>query len=325
MNFKRFDLKIILAVIIISATNFVFFWALKQPQLKLSLFYIVLLQFAEIIWLIYYVRRNNNAILDFLNSVKHNDALVKLRNNEDEMSFKALRKVLSEIADSYQEIKINKESEYQYFQRILSAIGIGVITFDEEEKIDFINTAALEIFKIDHLTNLQELNKFKKGLSEFLIKLPHDNQSLLQLKIENLFNEIVIKATEFKITDRKIKLISLQNINSELESRESVAWNKLIRVLNHEIMNSIGPITSLSSSLIERYDELSTEVENMEIDPKLKNSTLLALNAIERRSNGLSKFIESYRDLAKFREIDFTNFSIRDVFERIETLNLFKN
>lgn len=320
MSFKRFDLKVIFIVCIITLTNFVIFWAFDQAHLKLSVFYLLILLIAEVYYLIFIVRKNNMAILSFLKSVNLKEIPTKFSDKHAELSFQELRLALSQISDSYQELKIKKESDFHYFHNIFKSIGIGVFTIKEDAAIDFINQAGLKTLGINALTKLDELEQLKSGLAIDLRNLPNEQQILHELSISNQSFEIIFKANDFKIEGQSIKLISFQNIKSELESRESLAWNKLIRVLNHEIMNSIGPITSLSSSLIDRFEDL--EEESAPIESQLKKSSLIALNAIQKRCGSLTNFIESYRELAKQRELKFSSFNLEALLERIQEMSL---
>jgi signal transduction histidine kinase len=128
--------------------------------------------------------------------------------------------------------------------------------------------------------------------------------------------QLIIYATEFKMRDKAIKLVSLQNIQTELEEKELEAWQKLIRVLTHEIMNSVTPISSLSSTV---NDMLTTGNAN-DLDEEQVDDIKSAVTTIHRRSEGLINFVENYRSLTKIPKPNFEIFSVQHLFDRLKRL-----
>ncbi len=153
---------------------------------------------------------------------------------------------------------------------------------------------------------------------EKLFALKAGEKETIKLVDENDFIQLIIYATEFKLRDQRYLLVSLQNIQSELEEKEMEAWQQLIRVLTHEIMNSITPISSLASTVQTILKNNLEEQTNL--DSETFDDINSAVNTIQKRSEGLIHFVNSYRNLTKIPKPNFQIFQIISLFNRINNL-----
>ena len=197
-------------------------------------------------------------------------------------------------------------------------VGVGLISYNQNGEVQFINNAAKRLLKVTYLNNISSLSKISQNLTQKLFALEAGERITIKITDENDFIQLIIYATEFKLRDQKYILVSLQNIQSELEEKEMEAWQQLIRVLTHEIMNSITPISSLASTV---QTILKTSVQEKEVpDPESLDDINSAVNTIQRRSEGLIHFVNSYRNLTKIPKPNFQIFQISSLFERIKKL-----
>jgi len=187
--------------------------------------------------------------------------------------------------------------------------------------VELFNTAAKKILKIPRLKNIKSLECLSKDLVTTLFNLKPREKVLIKIENENELLHLALYATEFKLSGQKYSLVSIQNIHSELEEKELEAWQKLIRVLTHEIMNSLTPIVSLASTLNELIHE-SYQNQNIkeELHPEYVKDIDQALNTIKKRSEGLLHFVNAYRNLTLIPKPKFQIFSIKDLFFRVEKL-----
>ncbi|GAJ06647.1 unnamed protein product, partial [marine sediment metagenome] len=199
-------------------------------------------------------------------------------------------------------------------------VGIGLISFDKKGKVEIYNEAASQLFNKKHIRNIQDLDKVKQGLSDYLSNLKHIQTDLIKLQVKNESIHLSVKAVEFIIERRRIKLVSLQNIRSEIEQGEVDAWQRLIKVLNHEIINSLSPINLLSSTLINYFEQNGKTKPGSTIDDETIHNSIAALKAIEKRSKGLKRFIESYGSLTQVLEPKYSTFLIPELFRNISAL-----
>ena len=184
-----------------------------------------------------------------------------------------------------------------------------------------INRAAKRLFGA---TNLRTINSFKKiseKLTETIIRLEGGNRSLLRISVNDENLELAIDATEFRMRGDAFKLVSFQNIQTELEEKEMESWQNITQVLAHEIMNSITPIASLSGTIHMLVQQRATEENNhVKLDRETASDVNEALNTINKRSHGLMRFVNSYRDFTQIPTPDYEHFSVKELLHRIEHL-----
>lgn len=318
MIYRKFDILLILQLVIIVVTNFVIAWMILQDHLNVSVVYFSIILIIEVIILFRFINKNNLDIIRFLDSVKHRDELTKLNIRDSKKSHRELRKLLNEIAESYSHVKIEKESEHYYFLNTIKHVGVGLISFDEKGQIELINEAAERLLKTKNTKNISQLKTVTENFDKILFDLPTGKAQLIKLKRKDEIIQLSLNATSFIIKGHKVKLVSLQDIRSEIQQEEIEIWQKLIKVLTHEIMNSAGPITSLSSTLSQTFNEELQQ--NNGIEESIKKQFQVGLHAIEKRSRGLAKFVETYRNLTKIPKPIFTDFELKDLFEQISLL-----
>jgi nitrogen fixation/metabolism regulation signal transduction histidine kinase len=216
---------------------------------------------------------------------------------------------------------MEKEEHYRYLQTVVQHVGIGLIAFRPDGEVELINTAAKRLLKISHLKNIKNLESFNRTLVETMFRLRPKESSLVRVEDNNEVLHLALYATGFKLGAQKFSLVSIQNIHSELEEREMDAWQKLIRVLTHEIMNSITPIASLASTMNElvkeSYKDMSKEGES---DTEALDDIHQALKTIQKRSQGLLHFVDAYRNMTLIPKPNFQIFEIKELFARVEKL-----
>jgi signal transduction histidine kinase len=168
---------------------------------------------------------------------------------------------------------------------------------------------------------MSELGQVKDDLPATLLALRAGDSTLFKVFHDNELLQLSITATEFRMKGEEYTLVSLQNISAELDEKEIESWQKMIRVLTHEIMNSITPITSLASTVHEM--SLKNEDGNLKqnnLDKEDLESLDSALTTIRNRGQGLLNFMELYRDLTRIPKPNFRYFQVRELFERCSLL-----
>lgn len=255
-------------------------------------------------------------MLLFLQSFEFQDDTLTFNKN-NKLPFKPLYNEFNRIIESFRNIKLEKEMEQQYFQYSIKHVDTGLISVDDAGNVELYNAAAKKLLHLEYAQNIQAFERVKKGLADQFVKLSPGKQDMVKLVRGHEILSLSIRAAEFKLGQKQIKLISLQNIKNELDEQELDSWQKLIRVLTHEIINSVSPITLLSSTLVKMFEtdgrpKLMSELEQEEIE-----NTLKGLQAIHKRSKGLSRFVESYKSLTKIPEPVLSEVSVSTLFEQI--------
>jgi nitrogen fixation/metabolism regulation signal transduction histidine kinase len=320
MVFKRFSLLITFRIVILFLTIALEIYLILNSQLYATIFILFIIIVLQIYFLIKFVGRTNKEIVRFLDSIKYSDFSQNFNLRLKGSSFEDLSNSFSTVINKFQNTRAEKEEHYRYLQTVVQHIGIGLMAFTPDGEIELINSAAKKIFKLNAFKNINELSHINKDLPQALLNLKAGNKILQKVVDENELIQLSISATEFRMRGKQFTLISLQNIQSELEDVEIEAWQKLINVLTHEIMNSITPITSLAStadSILNSIDSGSSKID----DPKeLLVDVRGAINTIQKRSNGLLHFVDAYRNLTKVPIPNFNLINVGGMFERVNRL-----
>jgi len=270
----------------------------------------------------HYVEKTNQALARFFQAVRYADFSTSFFRQGMGSAFDDLHAALAEVIREFQKARAEKEEQSRYLETVVQHVGIGLLAYQPDGKVELVNNAARRLLNVPHISNIHALSSASAELVEKLRRLRAGETALVKLHDNGELLQLAVYATEFKLKDGQVTLVSLQNIQSELEEKELEAWQKLIHVLTHEIMNSITPIASLASTA----NKLLAEPE---ANP-LKSSAALetiddvrsAVSTIQRRSEGLLRFIESYRSLSRLPKPNFQIFEICGLIERVKRLML---
>lgn len=265
-----------------------------------------------------YVDRTNRDLAKFLSSIKYSDFTQIFSIEKYGGTFKELGIEFNEIINRFQSTRKEKEESLRYLNAVIQHVGIGLFSFNSEGKIEFINNAAKKLLKATNLNNISGLYLVNKLLAEKISTLKSGDKITFKYVDDNELMQLMIYATGFKLKDQMFTIVSLQNIQSELEEQEMDAWQKLIRVLTHEIMNSITPISSLAATANKMLSEFSGSENN--VQKESLEDIISANNTILKRSEGLMHFVNNYRNLTKIPRPVFQIIEIKKLFDRIETL-----
>ncbi|MFD2203588.1 sensor histidine kinase [Shivajiella indica] len=282
----------------------------------ISLFIILVL--AQVIFLLGYAESSFKKVRQFLDNIKQDNYTnvypVKFDGTETDDLHIEFNAILAKL----QEDQAEKEANYQYFRSVFQHLSIGLITFDEDGKVQIVNTAAKRMLNIHQLININEVEKINKELHHAINHLRTGGSELIKIAHPDGIMQLSVYVIELVLRDVKFKLVSLQNIQSELEEKEMEAWQNLVRVLTHEIMNSIAPISSLASTV--KVDIEHKIEEHNVIQPQDLEDYLMAITTIEKRSEGLINFVSDFRSLAHIPTPKFQTIQLQTLFAQLETL-----
>jgi len=317
MGFSSFRVSVLVRVIIISLTTFLFVYLVSFNEKYVSAVIVAGAVLVEIIELFRYSTVTNKKITKFLESIRYSDFSSSFtHDNKLGQSFKELNKAFSNVADAFRNERAEKEEHLNYLNTVVQHVTTGLISFDGEGKVGLINSAAKQFLKIPQLRNLSEILAVNVTFYKKLKQMGPGEKALIRVSSDL---NLAIHATELKLRGHSYKLVAMQNIHSELESKEVEAWQNLTRVLRHEIMNSITPIASLTGTLNEILaEDLQPNGENsFEISDESLSDLNEGLQTIENRSKGLIKFVDAYRDYTSIPKPKFGLIKIDELFEHI--------
>ncbi len=280
----------------------------RQQEFIISSFILLTLIGAQIFGLVRYVERTNRRLTVFLEAIRHSDFVSSFSDHGLGSSFDDLNHAFNEVIEEFRKTRAAKEEHFNYLQTVVQHVSIGIIVFRKDGKVDMFNNAIKRMLRLSNLRFISDLEKIDRNLAELLKNIKAGDRELLKVFNENELLQLSIRATEFRMRGEDFVLVSLQNIHNELEAKEMDSWQKLIRVLTHEIMNSITPIVSLSSTVKDLLiDEDNLQLRNP-IEKDDVESAQSALTTIERRSEGLLNFVQIYRNLTRIPKPNFRYF-----------------
>jgi two-component system nitrogen regulation sensor histidine kinase NtrY len=317
-----FNLRSPLTTRVLILVGSVFFLCLLLTSADRSWFLILIVGgvvFFQVRELIRAVERSNENITSFLDSIRFDDLSSSFKTDSQDPTIQRLHHELNEAILKLRVSRKEKDSEHQFFKNIVQHVGIGILTFKRDGSIQTMNTAAKRLLKVTRADTVEDLREVDDGLVDTILKLKTGGRELIRLKTGDETLQLSIFAIELTLRDEEVKLISMSNIQSELDEKEMEAWQNLVRVLTHEIMNSVTPISSLAGIVEE---ELGRKIQ---YEQDIKNDELgdmhLSLQTISRRSAGLIRFVKEFRNLTHIPKPKLAEIPVKPLLEEMAMLH----
>jgi nitrogen fixation/metabolism regulation signal transduction histidine kinase len=291
-----------------------FIFMLYRPNMIFAAglnFLVIIFQLVE---LFRFTSQTNRKLTRFLESVRYSDfASGFAADNKLGKSFKDLNQSFNEVLEAFRKARSEKEENWQYLNTVVQQVRTGIISFDTEGNLELMNANAKKFVGISNLKNINELSNKNPKLFAALMEVQSGKSTLYKT---NDFL-LTLQATELRIRGNTVKLITMQNIQTELQQQEIEAWQNLTRVLRHEIMNSITPISSLTSTLRDILDqELIKKEDEYVMKPDVADDLREGLATIENRSKGLIKFIDAYREYTSLPQPKIKTVLIKELIDK---------
>ena len=317
MIFNRYEwrlvLRVVLLFIVLTATSI-----LVVKDLYLFLIITVTLTVYSVIDLIRFQKKAQDEVSQFVESIHYRDFSRHFDVRKAPNELKPLRKGFNEINTTFKLISRERETQYHYLQKILELVDTGILSYEQDNgETGWINEAFKKLIGVPYLKTIHSLEKREEVLYQEIIKLKPGDAKIITMTRNQQLIKILVTASVMRSEDKIYKLVAFQNVSEALDETESKAWQKLLNVMTHEIMNSVAPISSLADTLKNRLK--SPEIANSPVSSQLEDLEL-GIDTIKRRSEGLLKFTESYRNLNKITKLDLTKILVRNLFETLNSL-----
>ncbi|GAB2972687.1 sensor histidine kinase [Mucilaginibacter puniceus] len=319
MIFKRYEWRLILRVLALFVTLLAAAFILLIGLYIYILIVLPLIIF-ELIDMIRFNKKAQQEISQFVESVHYRDFSRHFDVGKAPGELKELRKGFNDINSTFKLISREKETQYQYLQKILELVDTGIISYEQESgEIIWINESFKNLLNIPYLKTIHSLAKREPVFYEDIINIKAGDNKLVTITRDQQQIKILVNISIYKIEDKIYKLLAFQNVSEALDETESKAWQKLLNIMTHEIMNSVAPISSLAETLKNRLQ--SPQIVNSVAAGELEDLEL-GIDTIKRRSEGLLKFTESYRNLNKITQLDLEPILVCNLLENINSLML---
>ena len=324
MAYNSYFASVVTRLIFLLASFIGLAYLLVNTDRFFSIIFLFILAIIQIISLISFLNKTNRNLARFLLSLTEEDTSVIAWKGRVEKTFQSLHHSFKEVNEEISRIRLEKEKGTILLQNVIDHINTGIFAIDEKGFVEIVNASALNLFGLSRLGKITELDTIEKGVSDAFIKLRIDSGNILQLKVDDGDRmPVMVRISAFKLGDKSLRLFSLQGIKNELEANEIESWQKMTRVLAHEISNSVTPISTLGAGIHRKLSQASQDkMGGMKLSTQIANDLLQSAELIEKRSNALVDFMEHYKTFTRLPEPVPENI---DTSEFFESLRLFFN
>ena len=317
MTLKKFEWRILLRVLLLFAVLSVAAFLLVRGMYTYFVFIIPIVIY-QVIEFYRFQHKAHEELDQFVESVHYRDFSRYFDVKHAPLELQPLRQGFNEINSTFKVISKEKETQYQYLQKILELVDTGILSYElQTGQVVWMNESLKKMLQLPYLKTIQSLSKRDEGLYKEIVDLKPGDNKIATAHLERTAYKILLSATAFQTEGKKYKLIAFQNVNEALDETESKAWQKLLSVMTHEIMNSVAPISSLADTLKNRLKASMSELKNQSVSV---DDLEIGIDTIKRRSEGLLKFAETYRNLNKITTLNLKKVYVRDLFENLNQL-----
>ena len=295
MSYRNFRVQVCLRLLVITVclTGFIYFTVVKLDAIKA--FFTGVFTAIATVSLFFYIDRVNMEVSGFLSSILNEDYTNKYSDTKKGRSFNEMYTAFNSLNAKMNQFSMAQETQFLFVNTLIQQLQTGILSIDQRERVKLMNENMKSLLGVTNLVNLKDLDHKHPTLTERIRNLKSGQSALVKVTIDGQLRQLSLRATTFTLRHQYHQLVSVHDIKGELDQQEMESWHKLIRVLTHEIMNSIAPITSLSHSL---HQILNNQQEAV-TDQQLSEQLLTGLEAIKGRSSGLMKFTKDYRSLTR--------------------------
>ena len=319
MFFKTTEWRIFIRVIMLFVTlSIASFFLIKGSGFYVYLIILTPVIIYQLVDFYRFQKKAHDELEQFVESVHYRDFSRYFDVKHAPVDLQPLRQGFNEINTTFKVISKEKETQYQYVQKILELVDTGILSYQEEGgEVVWMNEALKSLLQLPYLKTIHSLEKRDGQLYNSILTLKPGEGKIATAHHDKSSFKILLSATAFQTEGKKFKLIAFQNVNEALDETESRAWQKLLSVMTHEIMNSIAPISSLAETLKSR---LKQSVNLLNNETGAVDDLELGIDTIKRRSEGLLKFAETYRNLNKITTLNLKKIFVRNLFENLHHL-----
>ncbi|QTN39655.1 hypothetical protein HZ996_11070 [Cryomorphaceae bacterium] len=301
MTFNKHYLGIVFRIVLLMLASWgaVYFYSVRGLYMTaLLLLVVVIFQVLELFRL---VRRTNRELTRLFESIRNNDFSLHFSEKNEGSGFQELHSSLNTIIDAYKRVKVQKEQHYQQLAQVVEYLNSGVLSYDELGHIHLMNSAARDILDIPALKDWSMISERRPRWTKAMEEIPFNEQRAVEIEGSVVNSPQLAFKGKIRLGDSEHTIISFQGIKDEVERQEIQAYHKLIRILTHEIMNSVTPISSLSETLdsMLRDEENGNRKRIQDLDDEQLEDLSQGLRTISKRSEGLLHFVDDYRKLTR--------------------------
>ena len=316
MFFRNTFIRLITYVFLLIAFSAISTWIILSSASNLYSIIPILVVALFVYRIIKLYNTTPEKIAYFLNAVENEDSMLHFPEKTLHKANAEMNKSLNRVNKLIQEVKIRNREQEQYYSLMLEQVATGIVVVNENGNVMQANSAAKNLLNYQSFNHIEQLKRIDTNLFNTFYRLKNgETHQFLKLTYKNNITHLSLRATSFLSHGDNLRIISVHDISNELDAKELESWQKLIRVLSHEIMNSITPITSLSETLLNYFIP-----PEKPLDKKTVANTVKGLEVINERGTGLIRFVESYRKLTRLSKPVLKHVNLRNLIEHLMLL-----
>ncbi|WP_300699831.1 ATP-binding protein [Bacteroides sp.] len=255
-------------------------------------------------------RQHIRRVLFMLDAIENNDNAIHFSETENNADARLVNQALNRVAHILYNVKSETAQQEKYYELILDCISTGVLVLNDNGAVYQKNSEALRLLGLNVFTHVSQLARIDSHLTRMLTDCRAGDKLQIPFSNERGTVNFSIRVSDITVRKEHLRILALNDINSELDEKEIDSWIRLTRVLTHEIMNAVTPITSLSDTLLGLTDS----------SPIIREEIRSGLQTISSTGKGLLSFVESYRKFTRIPTPEPTLFYVKSFIERMVEL-----
>lgn len=302
MVFSRFLWSILAFVATIVGTSILLGIYLQKPEFPFTTSLLVVALILETLVMIIFLTRIRRDLLKLINAMSNDDPTMQFARVGRDPYFSAIHAGFNALIRDFRLVRLDREAQQRFFEETVNHVQFGLLAFNGQGEVKMINRAFLELFGLQTLSRLDELSPVSEELPGFLRSFSPGRETLKKMDLQGQSHHLIFLSSGFVLKDERISLFSVRDISREMDQNELEAWQKLLRVLRHEILNSISPIKLIAGNLSERLQPGGDLVALDQLNKEEVEELHTGLDTIHRRATGLSVFLDAYTNLYRTPE-----------------------
>ena len=319
MGFKKFSILIAVRTSFIMVNLLCLVYLVNLPGYHAATLLLAMLLAYQCTEIVRYVSRTNSELVRFFDAARYADFSQRFELSHLGSGFEELGQAFTDILKRIQEVRSSQEQELKHLKAMVEHVPVPLLSLHASGEVTLWNNSARRLFGSHQLTRVADFEQFGQEFSHSLTSLQPGRGKLVTVEIDNMQHQLALAATQLVIAGNSEMLISMQDIQSELDGVQLQAWQDLVRVLTHEIMNSITPVASLAKTTVDLVGDVKSQMTDSQLLEEL-NDVSDAVTTVARRSDSLMQFVSNYRQLTRLPEAEKQQILVEDVFNRVGQL-----